>query len=294
MIKMKSRGFTLIELLVVISVIGLLSTIILAALSGARQKGQVAAVQEFVDNDYHVLGTSLIAWYGFNDAPTSGTWSTTADLSGNNNVANIPFSLPAVSTTTSYAPSAGSAISFSRSTQDVSSITPTLPFNSTGITISMWIKLSQVTPGGSIFYDSVTGISLTLGSLGSNVCAVGSTNEDTSLNNGVKSICDGNWHNITYTSGNNSSRTEVNVIYVDGKQDSSVAGSFPFLGNQASDLCGCILPQTMNADIKNGGTNWVGYSYSIDDLMIFDQALGFSGIVSLYDRGAIKHGLTLK
>ncbi len=40
------RGFTLIELLVVISIISLLSSVILAALSSARQKGQYAAVQE--------------------------------------------------------------------------------------------------------------------------------------------------------------------------------------------------------------------------------------------------------
>lgn len=42
---MKSHGFTLIELLVVIAIIGLLSSIVLASLNTARQKGNIAAVQ---------------------------------------------------------------------------------------------------------------------------------------------------------------------------------------------------------------------------------------------------------
>ncbi len=58
--KNRSAGFTLIELLVVIAIIGILSAVVLASLSTARNKGSDAAIQ----SDLSTIQTQAEIYYG--------------------------------------------------------------------------------------------------------------------------------------------------------------------------------------------------------------------------------------
>jgi prepilin-type N-terminal cleavage/methylation domain-containing protein len=80
---MKNKGFTLIELLVVISIISLLSSLVLSALSAAKDKGRIAAGQQFEANIKHGIGDELVGeWLFENNLLDTSGGGNTCDVVG--------------------------------------------------------------------------------------------------------------------------------------------------------------------------------------------------------------------
>src|SRR3989344_8080791 len=135
------KGFTLIELLVVISIVGMLSSIVLASVQDARQKAIVAGGRQFASSINHVLGADLIGQWNFDE---TGPAPPPKDYSGHN------FNFSQTVLRTNDTPSkTGRAANFSSGSAVLVYPLPASPGISSSFlpqdyryTLSVWVKLT--------------------------------------------------------------------------------------------------------------------------------------------------------
>ncbi len=136
----KNKGFTLIELLVVIAIIGILSSVVLASLNSARNKGADAAIKNNLAN----MRPQAEMYYDTNSGYSSAT------------VATLPASGCTAATSVFLDPTITSMIASITSANSA----PTCVMGGTsGAKASSWSASAALKAGGSWCVDS-TGASV--------------------------------------------------------------------------------------------------------------------------------------
>ena len=296
----KDRGFTLIELLVVISIIGLLSSIILVALSGARDKGRIGAGQLFEGSVYHGIGDTAVGRWTFDDVIGGGT--SALDTSGNNLTATISRTYGGAVPSTDIPNGSGKSLFFNNNVLNegdsacVSNAQQTLLQLANTGTIVAWIKADPNQLAAAYNYNSTIIAAKTsygatspdyglflYGPLHSNArqLAVKTGSGESFVYSGP-ALNDNKWHYVAFSFNSNSGKSSY--LYIDG----NIAKTFSYVNpiDVANNKIFCI-----GASANDGNYGFQGY---IDNVAVYANIITAEGMHRLYTLGAAEHGIALK
>jgi len=261
--KTNSAGFTLVELLVVISVIGLLASVVLVNMGGAKQQAIVAQSKTFSASIQQKIGIDLVGAWNFDD----GSGTVAVDSSGYGSNGDFAGHAPAWIVGSECVE--GSCLLFNGSVYvDCGTNVVLTPEN---ITLEAWAKPSAMPTWMGIISNMTswgTGFSLQMGTAQNIAAMVSGSYLQTSWRPET-----GKWYHVVATHDN---VTNLNILYVNGKKE-----------NQS----------TRAVSYEAGAKTYIGVFYttpgllfsgSLDNVRVYGQALSFAKVRENYLAGLEK------
>lgn len=317
----KTRGFTLIELLVVISIIGMLSSVVIASTGEVRDRGRIASGILFATHVYHGYGDQVLGKWPLDGSgiDVSGN-GLTATLVGNPQYVSDHYSIdeqpsqiagqiigyPAIAN----AQGAGSkslhvvnqSNSSSNTADQYAKMGGSTKFQIKNVTLTAWIKIENTDVAYQDYQTIVSyfpyyGMVLCQGKLSAYGGGVTTGSWSGYKWNpqppncpsiqGNQSLGDGKWHHVAMTT--RIGQTDGTVLYVDGKIVST--GKLQDFNNYNYEL----------GEISIGAKRWGTYPNvnhpfdgKIADVAIYPDALIASDIQKLYAQSIANYDLALR
>jgi len=277
-LRKNNNSFTLIELLVVISIIGLLSSIVLVATKGSRDKARIAKGLEFSQTIHTSLGSEAVGIWDFDNC-------TAQDASGYGNNGTINGAV--CSSDTPYSAigqgTGKNSLSFDGTDDYVIANIPQLSTYTMPATISVWIYIPSTWTwiNGTIAAFPATSYGMGIYRVVTNNLIVFTAR----IGGGVSygwinySIQRDTWYHLMFTGNGATFDTYVNSIRIN-------TSSAAYGVAAGADITGVFHLATNNIYGGGGGGYFGGL---IDDVRVYSQVLSQSQIQQLFAEGLEKH-----